>query len=125
MIKKSVVILLLFILFSIFAVPHEVKADGIGEVVLIGAAIVTVIGLVSILISPSTEVSQTSDGLEKNEIYAESNVINSGNKDYSIEDYPTKAELSEYPYALNIKFWKISKRLNEIKHNNLMERNAE
>ena len=104
MTKKSVVILLLFILFSIFVLPQEVKADGIGEGILIGTAIVVAIGLVSILISPSTEVSQTLDGLEKNEIYAESNVINSGNMNYSIAEYPTKAEPSEYPYALNIKF---------------------
>jgi hypothetical protein len=66
--------------------------------------IVVAIGLVSILISPSTEFSQTLDGLEKNEIYAESNVINSGNKNYSIAEYPTNTEPSEYPYALNIKF---------------------
>ena len=93
---------------GIFAVPHEVKADGIVEeslkVSLIGAAAVVVIGLVSIIISSSTEDSQTLDGLEKNEIYAESNVINSGNKIYSIAEYSTKAEPSEYPYALNVKF---------------------
>lgn len=103
MIKKSVVVLLI-ILFSIFAVPHGAKADGIGEAVLIGTGIVVVIGLVSILISSPTEASRTLNGMDKNKRYAERNIIHSGMKNYSVAEYRTKADRSEHPYALNITF---------------------
>jgi hypothetical protein len=104
MIKKSAVILLLFILFSIVAVPQEVKAESIGEVALIGTAIVVVIGLISILVSSSTEGSLTLDVSEQNELYAESNVIHFANANYGIAAYPTKTGPLESPYALTIRF---------------------
>jgi len=108
MIKKTIVILLLFILFSLFTIPHEVRADDFGEGVLTGMAVVgsisTIVGIISILISSSAEDSRSSDELKKNEIYAENAVINSGNKHYSNMKYPTKAESSKYPYILNIQF---------------------
>ena len=108
MIKKSIVILLVFILFSLFAVPHEVRADNLGESALTGLAIAglitTAVGIISILVSSTTEDSRSSNELEKNEIYAENGVMNSGNKQYSIMEYPTKAEPSESPYILNMQF---------------------
>lgn len=108
MIKKYLVIILLFMLVSLFAIPHKVSADDFGEGLLTGLAIAgsitTVVGIISILISSPTEDSHSSDKLKKNEIYAENNVLNSDNRYYSVTEYPTKAEPSEYPYILNIRF---------------------
>jgi hypothetical protein len=104
MIKKSLVILLLTILLSIIAMPHEVKAAGIGEVALIGTAVVVAIGLISILISPSMKASQTLNGTEKNELSAESSVMKSGDKSDRIAEFVIKPVSPEYPYALNIRF---------------------